>query len=80
QALDGSGRPSIPVRTPAGKTIRVEPAVASDAGRAPHDHQRKPLQHQAGPHHRLQLRGVSVHCFGVRATLSQAAHHWHHLP
>lgn len=59
---------------------QVETAVGSDAGGSPDDRQREPLQHQAGPHHGLQLRGVSMHRQRLRASVSQAAHHRHHIP
>lgn len=58
----------------------METAVGGDAGTAAHDRQRQPLQHQAGPHHGLQLRGVPVHRLGLREAVSQAAHHRHHIP
>ena len=60
--------------------MQVEAAVGSDAGAAAHDRQREPVQHQAGPHHGLQLCGVPVHRLGFRAPISQAAHHRHHIP
>lgn len=59
---------------------QVETAVGSDARTAAHDRQRQPVQHQAGPHHGLQLRGVPVHRFRLRAAVSQAAYHQHNIP